>query len=402
MARRRTWITIAVVAVLGVGGAAVAYRETRSPPESVEVRPRELRQTIVSSGQIMPPAEVRLESLMTSTVVEIERREGDVVKAGELIMRLDDSDVDAAIQQGQAAVAQARAGKSTIKVTALPQAAEALRQIRANLGLARTELDRQKALFESEVTTASALESAENAVRIYESQEQAAALQVQAASSGGSSNLSASAAVAVAEAQLAVAKVAKERTRIVAPMDGVITSRSVEIGEAVRPGSELVVLTASGRTRVLLEPDERNLALLEKGQHAVVSAEAYPSQSFDATLSYIAPAVNGDRGTIEVRLDVPEPPPYLRPNMTVSVELQVQTRQNALSLPLGAVQDLGSARPWVGVLDQSGKVSQRDVHLGLRGDELVEIVSGLSDGERVVYEPGLPKSAPLTPPQMGK
>ena len=79
---------------------------------------------------------------------------------------------------------------------------------------------------------------------------------------------------------------------------------------------------------MVLEPDERNLALLRKGQRAVVSAEAYPSQSFDATLGYIAPAVNGERGTIEIRLDVPEPPSYLRPNMTVSVELQIETRRD--------------------------------------------------------------------------
>lgn len=397
----RTWIALAAGVVLSVGGA-LAYRAARKAPESVEVRPRELRQTVVSSGQVMPPAEVRLESLTTSTVVEIAKREGDLVKAGELLIRFDDSDADAAVQQGEAAVAQARAGKSSIKVTTLPQAAETLNQIRANLSVARVELKRQKTLFESGVTTASALESAQNAVRIYESQEKAADLQVKAASKGGSSNLSASTAVAVAAAQLAASKVSKDRTRIVAPMDGVITSRSVEIGEAVRPGTELLVLTASGRTRVLLEPDERNLALLEKGQHAVVSAEAYPSQTFDATLSYIAPAVNSDRGTIEVRLDVPKPPTYLRPNMTVSVELQIQTRRSALALPLTTVQDLGSTRPWVGVLDDRGKVSRRAVQLGLRGDELVEITSGLSQGERVVYEPTVPKGEPLPAPQMGK
>ena len=223
-------------------------------------------------------------------------------------------------------------------------------------------------------------------MRIYESQEKAADLQVKAASGGGSSTLTASAAIAVAEAQLAVTKINKARARIVAPIDGVITTRFVEVGESVRPGAALLVLTAKGRTRVLLEPDERNLALLAKGQRAAVSAEAFPSESFEATLSYIAPAVSADRGTIEVRLDVPNPPAYLRPNMTVSVELHIETRADALSLPLTAVQDLGSARPWVGVLGARGKVEQREIKLGLRGDELVEITSGLESGERVVFE----------------
>jgi HlyD family secretion protein len=148
-----------------------------------------------------------------------------------------------------------------------------------------------------------------------------------------------------------------------------------------------LVLTARGRTRIVLEPDERNLALLALGQKAAVSAEAFPESSFEATLGYIAPAVNGERGTIEVRLDVPNPPAYLRPNMTVSVELSIETRSHSLALPLAAVQDLGSARPWVGVLGARGRVEHRDVHLGLRGDTLVEVSSGLASGERVVFEP---------------
>ncbi len=401
MAARRTWIIAVAIALVGAGAGVTAWRLTKAPPDSVLVEARELKQTIVSSGQVMPPAEVRLESLITSNVREIKKREGDRVKAGELLLQLDDSDIDAAIAQAEAAVAQARAGKSSIRVTTLPQTEETLRQVRANLGQARAELGRQKQLFESGVTPKTALETAENAVKIYESQEKAAELQVKAASSGGSSSLSASAAIGVAEAQLAAAKVAKERTRIVAPMDGIIASRFVELGETVRPGLALMVLTASGRTRVVIEPDERNLALLEKGQRAAVSAEAYPAESFEATLSYIAPAVNGERGTIEVRLDVPDPPAYLRPNMTVSVELRIETRKDALSLPLAAVQDLGGARPWVGVVGERGRIERRDIRVGLRGDELVEIVSGLSAGERVAYEPPTATGTPLSPP-MGR
>lgn len=377
-------VAITVVIAAGIGGYRLFGKKA---PESVEVRAQELRQTIVSSGQVMPPAEVRLDSLSTSTVREIAKREGDTVKAGDVLIRLDEGEIDALIAQAEAGVTQARAGKTTLKATTLPQALETTSQIRANLGQARSELARQKKLYEAGVINASALESAESAVRIYESQEKAATLQVTAASSGGSATLSASAAIALAEAQLAVTKVNKERARVIAPMDGIITTRFVEVGESVRPGTALLVLTANGRTRIQLEPDERNLALLAKGQRAAVSAEAYPNESFEAALSYIAPAVNADRGTIEVRLDVPNPPAYLRPNMTVSVELQIETRENALSLPLTVVQDLGSARPWVGVLGERGKIVSREIQIGLRGDELVEVLSGVSAGERVVFEP---------------
>ena len=384
---RKAVVIVAVLAVLTAAGLVAYFVFGKKAPDSVEVRAQELRQTIVSSGQVMPPAEVRIDSLATGAVREIAKREGDQVKAGDVLIRLDETEVDALIAQAEAAVAQARAGKTTLKATTLPQALETASQIRASLGQARSELARQKKLYEGGVINASALETAENAVRIYESQEKAAELQVKAASNGGSATLSASAAIALAEAQLAVTRVNKDRARVIAPMDGVITTRLVEVGETVRPGTALLVLTANGRTRIELEPDERNLALLEKGQRAAVSAEAFPNESFEATLSYIAPAVNADRGTIEVRLDVPSPPAYLRPNMTVSVELQIQTRENALSLPLTAIQDLGSARPWVGVLGARGKVTAREIQIGLRGDEAVEVLSGVAAGERVVFEP---------------
>ncbi|MDX2054862.1 MAG: efflux RND transporter periplasmic adaptor subunit [Polyangiaceae bacterium] len=389
---RRVWVWACLGLLLASASGWGVWRFTRKPPDSVELRPRELKQTIVSSGQIMAPAEVRLDSMLTSTVKEIHKREGDVVKAGEVLITLDEREIDAARAQAEAVLAQAQAGKSSLKVTTLPEATEVLAQVRANLAEAKLELERQRKLFEAGVTTGSAREKAERAVTIYESQEKAALTQVQAASSRGSGNLSASATVALAEAQLAVMKVSKDRAKILAPMDGVISSRFVEVGEVVRPGSALLVLTARGRTRIVLEPDERNLALLAIGQKAAVSAEAFPSESFEARVGYIAPAVNGDRGTIEVRLDVPNPPANLRPNMTVSVELSIETRDHALAVPLTAVQDLGTAHPWVGVLGPRGGIEHREVRLGLKGDELVEILSGARAGERIVFDPPIAKS----------
>lgn len=387
--RRWIWLTLAVTALLAAG--YVGWRLTRKAPASVELRKRELKQTIVSSGQVMPPAEVRLDSMLTSTITQIFKREGDSVRAGEVLIALDESDLAAMLTQAQAAVAQARVGKSSLRTTTLPQANEALSQVRTNLLDARRELARQRSLFDAGITTASVLEKAQTAVTLFESQEKAALSQVLAASTGGSANLSASASIDFAQAQVAAIEVNRERAKIVAPMDGVISSRLVEVGEVVRPGTPLLVLTALGRTRIALEPDERNLALLALGQKASVSAEAFPDESFEASLGYIAPAVNGERGTIEVRLDVPNPPAYLRPNMTVSVELSVATRSDALALPLTAVQDVGGLHPWIGVMDAHGAVQHREVRLGLKGDELVEILSGADAGERVMFEPPLPK-----------
>ncbi|MBM4363757.1 MAG: efflux RND transporter periplasmic adaptor subunit, partial [Deltaproteobacteria bacterium] len=221
------------------------------------------------------------------------------------------------------------------------------------------------------------------ALDVADSQRAAAALQLEATGASGSAALVAAASLAVARAELASAESALDRTRIRSPIEGVVTSRMVDPGDSVQPGARLFVVSGVGRTRLVIEPDERNLALLAAGQVARASAEAFPKDRFSATVGYIAPAVDARRGTIEVRLDVDSPPAHLRPDMTVSVEVEVARKAAVLVLPIAAVHELSGERPWVLSLE-GGRTSRRDVTLGLVGDGEVEVESGVAEGELVV------------------
>ena len=107
------------------------------------------------------------------------------------------------------------------------------------------------------------------------------------------------------------------------PAAGVVTERDVEPGDVVQPGRALLVVARDGETQLSVLPDEKNLAFLRLGQAALASADAYPDRIFPARVAYIAPAVDPARGTVEVKLDVADPPPFLRPDMTVSVDVEV-------------------------------------------------------------------------------
>ena len=150
-----------------------------------------------------------------------------------------------------------------------------------------------------------------------------------------------------------------------------------------QPGRVLLSLAAQGGTRIDANVDEKNLRLLEAGMSAKAVADAYPGQSFDAQLAYIAPAINPQRGTVEVRLAVPNPPAFLRPDMTVSVELVGGVKKDALVLPSGAVRDADREAPWVLAL-QDGRAVRVPVKLGLRGIGSVEILDGLKEGDAVI------------------
>ena len=133
----------------------------------------------------------------------------------------------------------------------------------------------------------------------------------------------------------------------------------------------------------MVEIDERNLRLLALGQKALASADAYPQQRFPAELVYINPGVNAQTGAVEVKLDVPSPPPELRQDMTVSVDVEVARRPNALLVPASAVHDADSAAPWV-LRVENGSAERRPVGLGLRSGGFAEVISGLSEGDLVI------------------
>jgi len=208
-------------------------------------------------------------------------------------------------------------------------------------------------------------------------------LQVQTNRSDGSDYQLAQTGLLQAQANLKLAQAKLDYTFIKAPADGTLISRDVEPGGVVQPGKALMGLAPVGETQLVVQIDEKNLAYLKLGQPALVSADAYPGERFQAELAYINPAVDALRGSVEVKLRAPAPPAYLRQDMTVSVEIEVARRAKAVVLPSDAVHDAASAKSWVMTV-QDGRAQQQQVRIGIRSDGKVEILEGLQPGVFVI------------------
>jgi HlyD family secretion protein len=182
---------------------------------------------------------------------------------------------------------------------------------------------------------------------------------------------------------LGAAKVRLTQQVLTAPVDGVVLTRAVEVGSVVQPGLPLLVLAEAGPMRLVIEPDEKNLAALVVGQAAVASADAFPEQRFAARVSFIASGIDPSRGTVEVRLTLDSAQPQLRSDMTVSVEIELRRKADALTLPRAVVRDVASDAPWVMVVD-GAHAKKQPVTLGLRGDAVVEVATGLTTDAQVI------------------
>ncbi|WP_224244250.1 efflux RND transporter periplasmic adaptor subunit [Hyalangium gracile] len=380
-----------VVLLAGVG----AVRSARGAEvEALRVTWGPVVHRIVVSGRVSPPSQVSVASVLAGTVEAVAVEEGAQVEPGQLLLKLEASTLEADVARARAGVGQARARLKQFLEVSAPQRAQAVRQAEVERDQAERAFERTRTLVEAGSVTQEQFEQARSGLELARSRLASAQAQATASVRGGAEVWLVEAGVAQAEAELKAAQERLAQATLAAPVRAVVLRRDVEPGDSVQPGRVLLTLARVGETRLVVEPDERSLAFIQRGQPARASADAFPQERFPATVETVAPAVDAERGTVEVKLAVPKPPDYLRPGMTVSVELEVGRRERALVLPAEAVRDTASEQPWV-LVPEGGRAVRRDVELGLRGEDRVEVAKGLAEGELVL----LPAGRPLVPGQ---
>lgn len=381
---RRRWLLWALAA-LALAGAAYGARNLilGQPVQTIAAIRMELAQTVVASGRIISPQRVSIGVAVAERVVRIPVQEGQAVRRGDVLIELADEDERAAMAQARAGIAQAEARLRQLREVGLPAAQQSLAQAEANALQARRSYERNKALQARGFIGQSQLDEAQRSLDVAESLARASRLQVQSNAPSGSDYAVAQSALDQAKATQRAAQARLDQLVIHAPVDGVLIARSVEPGNTVQPGKELMALAPAGETQIVVQMDERHLAEVAPGQRAIASADAFPGERFAAELAFINPGVDATRGSVEVKLKVPAPPKYLRQDMTVSVDIEVARRAGALAVPSDGVRDISGREPWVLVV-RDGHAVRQDVKIGMRGAGHVEVLEGLAVGEALV------------------
>lgn len=381
--RPKGWLlSLLGLVVIALIAAIVWWRGTAAEVATVVAGP--IQHSLVFSSRVASVARTDLASTLTARVEQVLVREGDVVKAGQRLIALDDDDLRAQLQQAQAALATAEARLKSQFDLAGPVATQGLAQSRANMEFAASELDRTRSLHAKGFIGDAKLQDAERAATSARAAFEQASAQASANTRGGAETQATQARLREAQGAVQVVKAKLEQTTILAPADGRVIARSVEVGDVAQAGKKLLTLATTGETRLIAQIDEKNLSLLREGMRAVASADAFPDSKFDAELIYLAPSVDVTRGTVEARLRVTKPPAILRDDMTVSAEIVVAQKQNTLSMPASALRETGERKFVLAV--RSGVAQEQDVKIGVHSLQRVEILSGLAAGDAVVVD----------------
>lgn len=366
--RYKPWIMI-ILLVLLVSFAI--YRWWQGPLlPSYEVVSSPLIQTVVASGRVEKVSRTQIGSEITGVVLERLVQEGDRVSRGDVLLVLKSDEISAQVRQAEAELKE-------LATTRRPQAEVDLANAKVQLEQAQREAVRRRNT-ELGILSAEEREKSIEAEKLARNNLESARLKVASLAPDKVEETKLREQLAALQAQLA-------KTKIRAEVSGIILTRNVEPGDLVQPSQTLFTIALDGATEIRVPFDERNLPLLALQQKAAVITDAYPDQPFPAHINFIAPSIDAQRGTIDVRLTVDPVPGFLRQDMTVSVNVETNKRERTLVIPNDALSSISGNKAMV-ILVRDRKIQRHPITLGLRGLVMSEVVAGLKEGDHVLTD----------------
>lgn len=421
-------LIIAIIAVVILGGLFVANRLGWIGRDNVvsvtfaEARPRTIVERVSASGTVQPEMEVKISPEVPGEIVELNVEEGDSVAMGELLARIRPDNFESVVSRALATLNQQRANLAQSQARAVSAEAQ-FRQ-------AEAAYQRNESLYEQGVISDADFETAESNYQVAKQEVESALQNVEAARF----------AVQSAQASVEEARENLSLTTIYAPVGGTVSKLSVEQGERVvgtsqMAGTEMMRIADLSRMEVRVDVNENDIIRVNMGDTAMVDVDAYSymDQEFKGLVTSIASTAN-EKATpeavteFEVRIRLlnesyegllEEKGPYpFRPGMTASVDIITQKKENALSVPLSSVttrppkeaeneedgDDSSNQNSFstdeeleevVFLVTEENVVERVNVRTGISDYENIEILEGLSEGDRVVAGPYIAVSQQL-------
>jgi len=402
-------LMLVLLAGLLVGGGAWYYYNRYLPAkkplaptlQTAQVRTGDITIAASGSGNLVPTAELDLGFRTSGTLSQVAVQVGDVVKAGNVLARLDDTAAQLQVAQAQLNLETAQAKFDAVR-SSTPGVADANRLTSANVSLseAKTALADAQASYATAFdqardwelniskladkleaerdATAHALQKAQDALTVAKSQYSLSA------SALASDFHTAQLAVEQAQLSLESARWTLTNTVLTAPIAGTVTAIKADVGETVSTAPIMTLMNVS-KSWMQIAIDETDLGKVALGYPVDVTFDALPDQTFQGTIVQVSSAVVMVNGisTLYAVAELKNPAPSLKVGMSGSAKITAALAKQVLTVPMEAVRETSAGQYAVFVVDEAQQLTLRPVEIGLKGASFVEIKSGLQLGETV-------------------
>jgi HlyD family secretion protein len=388
------WLSLGIVVVVLAGGfglVRMAKGSSIDPNRLSRVSRGDVAQSVVATGKIQPITKVEVKSKASGIVEKLYVDINNHVTKGQQLAQLDQEEITAQVNAQKAQLASAQANVTTYQAN-IDQ--DKVNAAAPDLPMYKATLDRTQAMQKDGIVSRQALDDADKDYLAALTRRDSAQAQV-----GVDEAKLKQARAQVLQSQATLDQLDEQLsyTTIVAPMDGVILSRDVEIGDAISSilvlgSTATLVMTEGDTTQVYVQGkvDEADIAHVYLGQDARIKVESFRDRLFYGKVTKIAPmGVEADNvTTFEVRVSINNPGGELKANMTANAEILMNEHKNVLTVPENAVTYDSQKNASVQVPDKSQKDGTRKVSVtvGLSNGSVTEIATGLKEGDQVVLQ----------------
>jgi HlyD family secretion protein len=392
--KRIIYVVIGVVVVLTavVGLIAATRGGTKIDPSKLaKVERGDLAKSVVATGKVEPITKVEIKSKASGIVKKLYVDAGDRVKKGQLLAELDKEEIEARVAQAKA---QMEASQASARGTEADLERAKVDAEGPDVPMLKRAYDRAQGMAKEGVVSASALDDAQKNYELALNKQNVAKAQLQVLK----------AKIGQAQAQVlqdqANLKQLEEQlgyTTITSPIDGIILSRDVEVGDAVSSilvlGSSATLIMTEGDTSEVYvkgKVDESDIGKVYLGQPARIKVESFKDKTFNGKVTKISPmGVEKDNvTTFEVRVSINNPGGELKAAMTANAEIILEEHKNVLQIPEGAILYDKDKKASVEVPDPKGKEGKNKmaVNIGISNGAKTEVLGGLKEGDQVVLQ----------------
>lgn len=394
--RRKTfWIAgIVVVVCLVAAGAVMAARSSGTkidPTKIAKVEKGDLVKSVVATGKVEPITKVEIKSKASGIVKKLYIEAGDHVKAGQVLAELDRVEMEAQVRQSEA---QLQSSQATLRSAEADLARSKVDALGVDVPMLKRAYDRAESMAKQGVVSQSALDDAERNYVVATNKQQLAQAQVLV---NGAKVAQSHADVKRSEATLSQLREQLSYTTIVAPIDGIVLSRDVEVGDAVSSilvmGSAATLVMTIGDTREVYvkgKVDESDIGKVYMDQPARIRVESFKDKTFQGKVTKISPmgVEKENVTTFEVRVSINNPGGELKAMMTANAEMILEEHKNVLSVPESSMIYDQNKTASVEVPEPKAKDGKRKVAVkaGISNGAKTEILSGLNEGQQVILQ----------------
>jgi HlyD family secretion protein len=385
-------VVAVIVLLIAVGVIVAKSGGTKIDPSKLaKVEKGDLAKSVVATGKVTPITKVEVKSKASGIVKKLLVDYGDRVKKGQLLAQLDKIEIEAQVEQSKAGLEAAEASLKSAQADSERAKVDAEGP---DVPLLKRAYDRAINMAKDGVVSTSALEDAQ---RNYElalnkqnvSKAQVTVLKAKIAQSQAN--------VAQDEANLKQLEEQLSYTDIISPIDGIVLSRDVQMGDAVSSilvlgSSATLVMTLGDTSEVYVKGkvDESDIGKVYLGQRARIKVESFKDKTFDGKVTKISPmGVEKDNvTTFEVRVSIQNPGGELKAEMTANAEIILEEHKNVLQIPEGAILYDKDKKASVEIPNPKGKEGKEKlaVNIGISNGAKTEVLSGLKEGDQVVLQ----------------